>query len=143
MRSLPRPSGPRAGTFATLVVLAGLLAVYAAVTFGSLGGAGVQDAVGRWVYDARRARRGAVVLARAVRVERERGAWLCLGFGLLFWALGQTYYSVVLYYASPAPFPSPADALFLAFYPATYLAWCILLRAARRHVDAVRVGRLA
>ena len=28
---------------------------------------------------------------------------------MLLWALGQTYYSVVLYYASPAPFPSPAD----------------------------------
>ncbi|MGE5408973.1 MAG: HD domain-containing phosphohydrolase, partial [Syntrophothermus sp.] len=58
-----------------------------------------------------------------------------LGAGLLLWALGQTYYSAVLYYASPAPFPSPADALFLAFYPATYVGLVLLLRARLAHLD--------
>ncbi len=85
--------------------------------------------MGRWAYDAVVLGAAAVVLARAALLEAERGAWLALGAGLLLWALGQAYYSVVLYYASPAPFPSPADALFLAFYPASYLALALLLRA--------------
>ncbi len=62
------------------------------------------------------------MLARSLSVSAERGAWLALGIGLLLWGLGQTYYSIFLYYASPAPFPSPADAFFLAFYPASYVA---------------------
>jgi diguanylate cyclase (GGDEF)-like protein len=109
--------------------LGGLLAFYAAVTLWALGDASLQDAVGRWVYDAVVLGAALIVLWRAAAVEAERGAWLALGLGLLLWALGQTYYSAVLYYASPAPFPSPADALFLAFYPATFVALVLLLRA--------------
>jgi diguanylate cyclase (GGDEF)-like protein len=115
--------------FACLGLLAGLLAVYAAVTLGALGSASLQDAVGRWVYDAVVLGAALIVLARAVVVPAERKAWLALGIGLLFWALGQTYYSTVLYYASPAPFPSPADVLFLAFYPASFVGLVLLLRA--------------
>ncbi len=59
------------------------------------------------------------VLLRAVLMPTERAAWLSLGTGLLLWALGQTYYSIFLYYTYPAPIPSPSDALFLAFYPAS------------------------
>jgi diguanylate cyclase (GGDEF)-like protein len=118
-----------------LAVLSGLLLLYAAVTIWTLGSASLQDAVGRWVYDAVVLGAALLVLFRAALVEAERGAWLALGAGLLLWALGQTYYSVVLYYASPAPFPSPSDALFLAFYPASYLALALLLRARVAHLD--------
>jgi diguanylate cyclase (GGDEF)-like protein len=76
-----------------------------------------------------------VVLARAAFDPEERGAWFALGVGLLLWALGQTYYSTVLYYADPAPFPSPADAFFLLFYPASYLALVLLLRARVAHLE--------
>jgi two-component system, cell cycle response regulator len=115
--------------FASAGLLAGLLALYAAVILWALGSPSLQDAVGRWVYDAVVLGAALIVLWRAVTVEAERGAWLALGLGLLLWALGQTYYSAVLYYASPAPFPSPSDALFLAFYPATFVALVLLLRA--------------
>ena len=118
-----------------LAVLSSLLLLYAAVTIWTLGSASLQDAVGRWVYDAVVLGAALVVLARAALVEAERKAWLALGIGLLLWALGQTYYSTVLYYASPAPFPSPSDALFLAFYPASYLALALLLRARVAHLD--------
>ncbi len=113
----------------SIVSLGALLAFYAIVTLAELGGAGLEDFTGRWVYDAVVLGAALVVLARAARRPAERGAWLALGVGMLLWALGQTYYSVVLYYASPAPFPSPSDALFLAFYPASYLALVLLLRA--------------
>jgi len=116
--------------------LSALLAAYALVTLGPIDfSEGVLDASGRWAYDAVVLGAAGVVLYRAVRVERERLAWLCLGAGMLFWALGQSYYSVVLYYASPAPFPSPSDALFLAFYPAAYLALILLLRSRSSRVD--------
>jgi diguanylate cyclase (GGDEF)-like protein len=112
-----------------LGLLLGLLVFYAVVVLWTLGSASLQDAVGRWVYDAVVVGAALVVLARAALFATERRAWLALGAGLLLWALGQTYYSVVLYYASPAPFPSPADFGFLAFYPASYLALVLLLRA--------------
>ncbi|HET7507780.1 MAG TPA: diguanylate cyclase, partial [Solirubrobacterales bacterium] len=124
-----RPLVARKLVFVALGLLAGLLAVYAAVIIWTLGDASLQDAVGRWVYDAVVLGAALLVLARAAAIPAERGAWLALGGGLLLWALGQTYYSVVLYYASPAPFPSPADFGFLAFYPLSYLALVLLLRA--------------
>jgi two-component system, cell cycle response regulator len=124
-----RPTGARKTAFGVIAALAGLLLFYALVTLWALGGAGLQDAVGRWVYDAVVLGAALVVLLRAAVVAEERRAWLALGLGLLLWALGQTYYSTVLYYADPAPFPSPSDAFFLAFYPASYLALVLLLRA--------------
>jgi two-component system, cell cycle response regulator len=121
--------------FAWLGFLSVLLAAYAAVTLDSLGSATVQDAFGRWVYDAVVLGAALAVLARSISAPSERRAWQALGAGLLLWGLGQTYYSVFLYYASPAPFPSPADALFLAFYPASYVGLVLLLRARVAHLD--------
>jgi diguanylate cyclase (GGDEF)-like protein len=119
-----------------LGALAVLLAAYAAVILGPIGGSAVQDAFGRWAYDVVVLGAAAAVLVRAACLPGERLAWLWLGVGLLLWALGQTYYSVALYYASPAPFPSPSDALFLAFYPATFLALVLLLRSRSARVDS-------
>ncbi len=123
--------------FLSLILLTGFLALYAAVVLRPFGSEAFQDAIGRWVYDAVVLGAALIVLARAALFGAERRAWLALGAGLLFWASGQTYYSVVLYYASPAPFPSPADLGFLAFYPASYLALVLLLRARVPHLDSL------
>jgi two-component system, cell cycle response regulator len=121
--------------YAWLGFLAILLVAYATVILGSLGSGAVQDAFGRWVYDAVVLGAALAVLARSVSAPSERRAWQALGVGLLLWGLGQAYYSVVLYYASPAPFPSPSDALFLAFYPASYAGLVLLLKARVAHLD--------
>jgi diguanylate cyclase (GGDEF)-like protein len=134
-KSSTRPDQSRKIACVAVALLAGLLSLYAAVTLWELGDARLQDAAGRWVYDAIVLGAAAIVLWRAARIETERRAWLWLGGGLLLWALGQTYYSVVLYYASPAPFPSPADVLFLAFYPASFVALVLLLRARVAHLE--------
>ncbi len=131
----PSRSVPSAAVAAWIGLLALLLAVYAAVTLVPIGGSGTQDAFGRWAYDAVVLGAALAVLYRAIRLPGERRAWLGLGIGMLLWALGQTYYSVVLYYASPAPFPSPADALFLAFYPAAFCALLLLLHSRSARVD--------
>jgi two-component system cell cycle response regulator len=133
---------------AWLGLLTALLTAYAAVILGALGSDSLQDFFGRWIYDAIVLGAAVAVLARAARVGEESGPWLALGIGLLLWALGQTYYSVFLYYASPAPFPSPSDALFLAFYPASYLGLVLLLRTRVAHLDTLAwvdglVGALA
>jgi two-component system, cell cycle response regulator len=130
-------SRPRRWAWAAIALLGLLLAAYAAVILGPLGGEAVQDAFGRWAYDAVVLGASAVVLARAALVGTERRAWLALGVALLAWALGQAYYSVVLYYASPAPFPSPSDALFLAFYPAAYLALVLLRRSRAGRIESL------
>jgi two-component system, cell cycle response regulator len=120
---------PRGFAFAGLGLLSALLVTYGVVTLAPLGSASLQDAVGRWVYDAVVLGAALSVLLRAATARAERRAWLALGIGILLWGLGQTYYSVFLYYASPAPFPSPADVLFLGFYPASFAALVLLLRA--------------
>jgi diguanylate cyclase (GGDEF)-like protein len=125
----------RSLAFAWLGFLSVLLAAYAAVILDSLGSGGVQDFFGRWVYDAVVLGAALAVLARSISAPSERRIWLALGAGLLLWGLGQTYYSVFLYYASPAPFPSPSDALFLAFYPASFVGLVLLLRARVPHLD--------
>jgi two-component system cell cycle response regulator len=134
-KSSKRPDRSRVVAFVAIGMLGALLSLYAAVILWELGDESLQDAAGRWVYDAVVIGAAAIVLWRAVRIETERRAWLWLGAGMLFWALGQTYYSVVLYYASPAPFPSPSDLGFLAFYPASFVALLLLLRARVAHLE--------
>jgi diguanylate cyclase (GGDEF)-like protein len=128
-KSSTKSDRSRAIAFVLLGLLGALLVFYAVVIVGELGGEELQTAAGRWIYDVIVLGAAAIVLWRAWRMPAERRAWMALGIGLLLWALGQTYYSVVLYYAEPAPFPSPSDALFLAFYPACFVALALLLRA--------------
>jgi two-component system, cell cycle response regulator len=81
---------------------------------------------------------GVLVCAlRAVHASgRERAAWVALTVGLLGYFAGDVYYTAVITpLGEIAPFPSPADAGYLAIYPGSYVALVLLLRA--------RAGRIA
>ncbi|MBV9804379.1 MAG: hypothetical protein JO130_14360, partial [Solirubrobacterales bacterium] len=66
--------------------------------------------------------------------KRDRAGWLAVTLGLALFAAGDMYYSLVWGDANSVPVPSTADALYLGFYPATYIGIGLLLRS--------RVGRL-
>src|SRR5579883_3476860 len=66
-------------------------------------------------------------VARAWLVAPGRSAWLLLSAGILAWLVADTCGWLV--YHDDAPVPSPLDAGYLAFYPASYAAIFALARA--------------
>jgi two-component system, cell cycle response regulator len=95
------------------------------VTLGA-GGAGLDDFAGTWVYDGLEVLALIAIAARAVAVREERDVWTLLAIGVACWTLGDLIWSVA--YDGNPPFPSIADAFYLAFYPPTYLALVLLVR---------------
>ena len=71
----------------------------------------------------------ALVAWRALARPTNRAAWSCLAAGLFSYALGAVAAVAVVEHLEPEPYPSVADALWLAFYPLAYLALVLLLRA--------------
>jgi len=69
-----------------------------------------------------------LVLARAGLVRRDRGAWLLMGVALSSYSAGTIYWMTVIGPMDPTPFPTVADALWLAYYPIAYVAVVRLLR---------------
>jgi len=101
----------------------GLLALH----FGlGVGGRGSDYIFNRWIYDGVEILAAAGCLARAATVRAERWAWLWLGVALLGTTVGDVLFDHV--YNGNPPFPSFADAAFLAFYPACYIGIGLLLR---------------
>jgi diguanylate cyclase (GGDEF)-like protein len=73
---------------------------------------------------------GAAVLcfARVWLIRAERGAWLSMGVGTLAYAAGSIYFYAVVVFQHPQPYPSWADAGWLAVLPCSYLAAVLLVR---------------
>jgi hypothetical protein len=77
-------------------------------------------------------------LVRAANEPRGRQAWLWIGAGLGCWALGTVFWDV-LYSSDPRPpYPSAADALWLAWYPLTALGLALLIRERVRRFELHR-----
>ena len=72
---------------------------------------------------------GGAAVACLLRAWRgpERGAWLALGLDVASFAAGDLWFTLVE--ADNPSFPSPADALFLATYPAFCVGLVLLTRA--------------
>jgi diguanylate cyclase (GGDEF)-like protein len=126
----------------TLCVLLAACAVHAVAGFDAGPLAWLLE---KWGYNVVLVGSGLACLARGVRVREERAAWLTMGVGVVGWALGNVYYTVVLWNLDPIPIPSISDVLWLGYYPIVYVAVAMLLRAriARFHASLWVDGALA
>jgi two-component system, cell cycle response regulator len=121
-------AGGRLALRAVQALAVGGLAAYAAHSTLEFCGHGADDFFETYVYNALIFVGAALCLTRAAFFKAERLAWLLLGLGLLAWAAGEAYYSIFLANLTEPPLPSVADAFWLAFYPACYIAIVLLVR---------------
>ncbi len=78
---------------------------------------------------------GVLLAARAVMVAPERAAWSLLAAGALCIPAGDTVFSMFVE-GRPAPFPSAADACYVAFLALTFAGLVVLLRPRLPHARA-------
>jgi diguanylate cyclase (GGDEF)-like protein len=104
------------------------------VLIGSGWGETVEAFFNSWVFSAMILGAGVMCVARGVLVESDRLAWSVLGGGMLSWGVASVYWSLFLKHMEAPPYPSVADSLYLAFYPAAYVALMLL---ARQHLRAI------
>ena len=78
----------------------------------------------------------ALCLLRAASGASERLPWTLLAAGMILWSGGSIYWSAALKALEAPPYPSPADALYLGFYPACYAALMLLAGPRVRGISA-------
>ena len=100
-----------------------------------IGGAGLDTAINGVVYDSVVVCAGLACLIRARRGGPERAAWLAIGASILAWAAGEIWWTLYIEGNADAPYPSPADIGYLAFYPLAILGLYLLVRARARELD--------
>jgi len=116
-------------------VLFGGTALVFAYDWLGIGGSGLGGAINGVVYDAVVVCAGLGCLLRASRGGPERGAWVAIGASILAWAAGEIWWTLYIEGNPNAPYPSPADLGYLAFYPLAALGLYLLVRARARDLD--------
>jgi two-component system, cell cycle response regulator len=117
------------------VVLFGGAAVVALYDWLGVGSAVLDDPINGPLYDAVVVCAGLVCLVRASDAGRERWAWLFIAAAILAWAAGEIYWTAYIEGNAAAPYPSPADIGYLAFYPLAAAGLYKLLRARANELD--------
>lgn len=117
------------------MVLFGGAAVVALHIWTGIGGSGLDGAVNGWTYDAVVVCAGLACLTRALRGGPERGAWLAITAAVLAWAAGEIWWTLYIEGNPEAPYPSPADIGYLAFYPLAILGLYLLVRSRAEELD--------
>lgn len=110
------------------VGVAGLAFHVAHSQFG-LGGSGIDNFTDNWLYDGLILGSALSCLARGIAVREQRVAWLMLGAGLGFDAIGEIYYSLVFGDSGTPPIPSLADLFYLLYYVGAAGGLVLLARA--------------
>ncbi len=113
--------------------------VWLAFAVHALFGVGEGSLWDSWLYNGLMAAASAACLLRAALVREERRAWALLGVGMILWTAGEIYWSLFLSGLDEVPIPSPADLLYLALYPACFVALAWLARARLGHFGS-RLG---
>jgi diguanylate cyclase (GGDEF)-like protein len=78
----------------------------------------------------------ALVAARAILVRRNRAGWAVMAVAVGLYAAAEFTWLALYAGDSEAPYPSAADALYLAFFPASYVALVLLFRTRVRTAAA-------
>src|SRR3984957_12619453 len=128
---------PTSMTF-VLAFLVGGVGVLALHTLAGVGGASRSGVFDQGIYGVLMGGAALSVIARGVLVRAQRAAWLTVGAGLFCWGLGDLYYTLFVEGTRVAGGSvTPADALYLVFYPCCYVALVLLMGA---HLRELRIG---
>ncbi len=100
-----------------------------------IGGAALDVAINGAVYDTVVVCAGLACLMRARRGGKERPAWLAIAAAILAWAAGEIWWTLYIEGNPNAPYPSPADLGYLAFYPLAVLGLHLLVKARAHELD--------
>ena len=114
--------------------MAGCLA-HGLYAVGGVGKPGLSEFFDEWVYTGLVAVATLICLLRAVLVRHERTAWTLIAFGLASWLAGDIVWTFKLSRLEEIPYPSVADALYVAGYPLLYAGIALLARARLRSTD--------
>jgi two-component system cell cycle response regulator len=127
-----RVDAPRAAIGAILV--GGTLLVAFQDWLG-IGGAGLASFLNGPVYDAVIVSAAVGCLLKARDSGPERSAWLAIAAAVVSWGLAEVYWTAFIANDPSAPYPSPADIAYLAYYPLAAVGLCLLVRARARELD--------
>ena len=78
---------------------------------------------------------GVACLVRASAFGRERRAWILIGAAILVWGPPRSTGRSSSKATPNAPYPSPADVGYLAFYPLAYAGLALLVRARAHEIN--------
>jgi two-component system, cell cycle response regulator len=117
---------PLRGGRAGLLACAGAFAGFALYVFLTLSG-DASSLFGISLYHATMVAATVLCAARGLAAPIERAPWALLAAALGLWTAGDLYYTFAFRHAEAVPFPSFADALYLAFYPVAYAGLGLLL----------------
>ena len=118
----------RAARFLIAVVLVGTIA-HALHSGTGVGGSRLDSLFNDWVYNAVMLSAACACLLRGATIPGERAAWLCIGAGLAAWSAGEIYWTTHLSGLETIPYPSLADAFYVALYPGLYAGIVLLVRS--------------
>jgi diguanylate cyclase (GGDEF)-like protein len=103
-----------------------------------LGGHTLEQLANNWVYTAVEVTAVAVCGARVIFRREDRWAWALMTLGLASWTAGDLTWTLWLDGVANPPYPSVADAFYLAMYPAIYAALMLLIRSRLRKPSAAQ-----
>ena len=98
-------------------------------------GGDVHFAITEALYDAIVLGAGVACLIRASDYSRERNAWILIGLAIIAWGAGEVCWTALIEGNPDAPYPSLADACYLAFYPLAYAGLVYLVRARAHEIN--------
>jgi two-component system cell cycle response regulator len=100
-----------------------------------IGGPEVDVAINGVAYDSVVVCAGLACLTRALRGGPERAAWFAISASIFAWGAGEIWWTLYIEGNPDAPYPSPADIGYLAFYPLAAFGLYMLVRARAHELD--------